>query len=116
MSGLTCTVVPLGEYGLEENIAAIKEKMTARFGRDVIEKKFPPYDWLRLGFSMRQIKGATTVLDVGTGHGQLLNALARSRRFERVVGIEIEEHPLFATFYDGFEHYLMDAEEMTFGD
>ena len=114
---LICRVLSLEDYPLDENIAVVKERMEADFGVDFLTKRLPIYDWTRLAFSLHQIRtDAKTILDVGTGHGQMINALARTGRFERVVGIEIEEHPLFRDYAEGFERQFMDAEEMTFAD
>jgi hypothetical protein len=46
----------------------------------------------------------------------MINALARSRRFERVAGIDVRDYGFFRNFYEGFERHIMDAEEMTFAD
>jgi SAM-dependent methyltransferase len=116
-NSLYCVVISLAEYDIEPSIADIREKMNEHFGKDIIAKRFPFYEWLRLSFAMRQIQtDAKSILDIGTGQGQLINALAHSGRFERVVGIEINEHEHFRVFVEGFERQFMDAEEMTFAD
>ena len=117
MSILNCAVVSLGEYQNDESIAAVKTKMDEHFGADTVDKRFPSYEWGRLSAAMRLITAdARSILDIGTGQGQMINALARSRRFERVAGIDVRNYCFFRNFYEGFERHIMDAEEMTFAD
>lgn len=112
-----CCATSLGDYPLGSSVSHVKKLMEEEFGAEFLAKRLPLYDWSRIAFSISQIMDQSkTILDVGTGNGQTINALAHSGRFERVVGVDIQDYSLFRQYSAGFERRFTDAVEMPFAD
>jgi len=52
-------------------------------------------DYARWSFVLEKIPDNSSILDVGVGVGQFVNAAARSGRFAKVSGLDIRQHPQF---------------------
>jgi SAM-dependent methyltransferase len=109
-------IVYLGERRAGRIVAAVKKQFERKYGRDRVARRFPLYEWRRLGVALDKCRGFGSVLDVGVGQGHFINALAGSGWFERIVGIDVRDYSFFHAFHENFERVIMDAEAMTFGD
>ncbi|HEX2257958.1 MAG TPA: class I SAM-dependent methyltransferase [Afifellaceae bacterium] len=56
------------------------------------------------------------ILEIGAGHGSLLNALACSHAADRIVGIDIRDYNFYCELFPRFQRIMVDAEELTFDD
>jgi len=73
-------------------------------------------DYARWSYVSRLLKHETSLLDVGIGVGQFVNALASRGTFERIVGVDVQRHSLFITLHDGFETEYVSIESLPYED
>ncbi|MEZ5935283.1 MAG: methyltransferase domain-containing protein [Alphaproteobacteria bacterium] len=78
---------------------------------------FRDADWRRINYAVGVIPDdARSALDVGVGAGVLLNHLTMSKRFERVVGIDIERHFNYLNLSNEVDWQQMSVCAMSFPD
>ena len=93
-------ISPLVRATVMENIELIPE-VEAEFDRYFSEysESSPPHtridDYLRWSFVLAEIPEGTSILDIGVGAGQFINAASRSEKFSRIHGIDITRHSKF---------------------
>lgn len=90
--------------------------MRERFGAELVDKRILPYDWARWSIVLDWVRGAESILDIGTAHGTFMNSLACATAANRLVGIDIRDYSLYSELFPGFERFMADAEEMPFAD
>lgn len=90
--------------------------MRSKFGHEKVESRIPVADWARWSYVLERVKGAASLLDVGTAHGTFLNSLACARAAEELTGIDIRNYSLYAELYPGFKRIEADVADMPFGD
>ncbi|MBW2735993.1 MAG: glycosyltransferase, partial [Deltaproteobacteria bacterium] len=73
-------------------------------------------DYARWSEVARRIAHETTLLDVGIGIGQFVNAMAMLATFERIVGVDKEAHSLLLRLRDGFDLDLTSIEMLPYPD
>jgi SAM-dependent methyltransferase len=71
------------------------------------------FDYRRYSIAYERVPKGGSVLDVGVGSGQLVNALAFGNEFDRVCGIDVKQHSKFIRF-DAFELQTMSVTAMSF--
>lgn len=86
---------PFGQRELEVVEARFKEKVPNL----VLDKT----DWARFGFALELMAGSS-VADIGTGHGVMVNAVADSKQFSRVSAFDIRTHSQ-ALIHDAVDYY-----------
>lgn len=75
------------------------------------------FDYRRYALAYERVVPSESVLDVGVGSGQLINALAMGRACQTVYGIDVRWHSRFTRFHEEFELRQMDVAKMdTFVD
>lgn len=84
----------LRQVPLPPELTSVKEQLIERFGPDKVSELVSPYVWARHAVALGLLTGGS-VLDVGAGHGLLLNAAALSGRFDRLVGVDVADFELF---------------------
>lgn len=76
--------------------------------------RFPTDDWQRTAYAWSLINDDKSILEVGSGQGHMVNALALTPR-RRLATIDIKKHSLFER-HGAYEQHVMDATRMTFAD
>lgn len=85
-----------------------------RFG-DERKGLYRDADWRRLQYALSLIPANTrTILDVGVGPGPMLNYLTLSKRFDRVVGIDIRRYGTFLALTPSLDFRIMSVDKMSF--
>ena len=75
------------------------------------------HDYARWSFVLGKIPDGSTILDIGVGVGQFVNAAARTNRFARICGVDINKHSHFLdSEVGGVEMHYVNATELTFED
>jgi hypothetical protein len=101
--------VQLGE--MEPVFAAFRDRLgddgKAHLRRD---------DYARWSFVADMIGEAGSLLDVGVGLGQFVNAMAARGRIDRVVGVDIKPHGKFARLHDGFHMDYVSVGNLPYAD
>ncbi|MFE3827793.1 3' terminal RNA ribose 2'-O-methyltransferase Hen1 [Streptomyces sp. NPDC059092] len=79
-----------------DNAVEVEAPAEAEAGGDVAQAKTPTLAELRRGAILAALRdaGASTVLDLGCGQGQLVQALLKDARFTRVVGVDVSVRAL----------------------
>jgi len=113
---LTAEVYCLSEVDLAPECAEVLERMRSKFDPSTVDTRIPIDDWARWSLVLQWVKGATSILDIGTAHGTFINSLALARAAERIVGVDIRDYSLYSELYPGFERLMVDAEELPFAD
>ena len=73
-------------------------------------------DWIRISFVLNAIYPWGTVLDVGVGAGQFLNALALSQKFRRVAGVDFVRYEKYLELHPAIERMDCSIEELPYAD
>lgn len=73
------------------------------------------YDWNRLFIAYQLVQGES-VLDVGIGNGAFSNILTKSKRFNKVVGIDIRKNSKLVMPEDNYSFYEMSVVNLKFSD
>lgn len=77
---------------------------------------YHPDDWRRVSYVAEQLRPGGAVLDVGVGSGQFLNMLARSGRFDRVVGVDKARFKKFVALEPDMTKLDGDLAALAFAD
>ena len=108
-------MVALDDIPLAEDV----ERVLSEF-RKVYETKSPAHlrrdDYARWSHVSKLVKHETSLLDVGVGLGQFVNAMASRKKFERIVGVDISRHSLFLEVFEGFTMDYSSIESLPYGD
>lgn len=75
-----------------------------------------PVDYRRWTHVFRILPENSTVLDIGVGAGQFVNALARSNRFTQVIGLDVRPHSKFWQRSSDYEVIYADASNIPLED
>lgn len=73
------------------------------------------YDWNRLFIAYQLVRGKS-VLDVGIGNGAFSNILIESKRFDKVVGIDIRKNSKLIMPKENYSFYEMSVVNLKFQD
>ena len=84
------TSVPIRRVPLSPLVASVEADYVERFGPRPDHRGgwYHGDDWARISFVLDALDGGGRFLDVGLGAGQFINAVARTRRYETVVGAD----------------------------
>ena len=75
------------------------------------------HDYARWSYVLGKIPDGSTILDIGVGVGQFVNAAARTNRFARVCGVDISKHSQFLeSEVGGVEMHYVNATDLDFID
>lgn len=77
---------PYVGFGAGE-LARVREN----FERNMPDLVLSDHDWARFGFALELMAG-NTVIDIGAGHGVMVNSLVETRRFRSVSAFDIRTH------------------------
>jgi SAM-dependent methyltransferase len=105
----------LGNSDVGPEMAHVRELMRARSG-EVVDERLPPAEWARWGLALELIRGSKSVLDVGTGQGAFINALAKAAFTETLEGVDIRDYSMYSEFFPGFRRLIADAENLPYQD
>jgi ubiquinone/menaquinone biosynthesis C-methylase UbiE len=104
-------IVDLAAQPEAEPVRRVREHYLATNSR----LRYTPNDWARLSLALARLPGGRAHLDVGVSHGQFLNAVAVSGRYERIVGVDIvSRNPIVMS--DRIELREMSVTELAFAD
>lgn len=106
----------LGDVHIGSECDQVRLHMHDKFGSENVEKRIPRDDWARWSLILEWVKGAPSILDIGTAHGTFLNSLAAAKASERLVGIDIRDYSMYSQIYAGFQRLFADAGDMPFAD
>ncbi len=73
-------------------------------------------DWIRISFVLRAVHPRESVLDVGVGAGQFLNALALSQKFARVAGVDSIKFEKYFELHPAIERMDCSIENLPYAD
>jgi SAM-dependent methyltransferase len=104
------TEVRLSDMQLNYDTGVIKEEYTQRFGMGNSRHGWYRADyWRRFEYVSSLLPEAKSILDVGLNNGVFLNLLIESGRFERIMGIDIMQHPHFTMLFNRQLYEIMYA-------
>jgi SAM-dependent methyltransferase len=88
--GMEVRRVKIRKYPVSALAASVRADYEAKFGEPPADPGgwFHPDDWHRVSYVAEMLRPGRDLLDVGAGAGQFLNMLARSGKFDSVVGID----------------------------
>ena len=118
---LICSRIPLRKFSLDDldpATTAVREAYINRYG-DPPAKPGGWYrddDWIRISFVLENIRPGGTILDVGIGAGQFVNAVAVSERFDSVVGVDTVAFEKYFTIRPIIERRNHSIENLPFAD
>lgn len=108
--------VNLDRQKLNPAIRRIRDEYKKLHGKQSGRGVYSRYDWARVSYAYDLTLPGTSILDVGIGCGQLVNALALSDRFERVAGLDISIHSNFMRLTDDYDIELESVDKLPFDD
>lgn len=97
---------------LQETRAFYLEQYGAKTGTGI----YSSYDWQRIDYVFNLTRKGGAILDVGVGSGQLVNTLARSGHYEKVVGVDIKPNSRFIRMADTFDMLYMSVGQLALPD
>lgn len=106
--------VMLRDVKLPSSLVEVRDRLRAMYGPRV-DELVSRHVWARHAVVMGNIGPAESVLDIGVARGLMLNALALSGRYRRLVGVDVREYELF-TRMGSFVRSVQDARSMRFRD
>lgn len=112
----TANIIYLGNTPIGTECDTVRRLMAEKFGREQVDKRASRNDWARWSIVLDWVRGAKSLLDVGTGQGTFINSLACANAAEKLTGIDIRNYDLYSELFPGFERIMMDAEKMSFPD
>ena len=88
--GMEVRRVKIRKYPVSALAASVRADFKAKFGDPPADPGgwYHPDDWHRVSYVAQMLRPGGDLLDVGAGAGQFLNMLARSGKFDSVVGID----------------------------
>jgi 2-polyprenyl-3-methyl-5-hydroxy-6-metoxy-1,4-benzoquinol methylase len=88
--GMEVRRVKIRKYRVSALAASVRADFKAKFGDPPADPGgwYHPDDWHRVSYVAQMLRPGGDLLDVGAGAGQFLNMLARSGKFDSVVGID----------------------------
>lgn len=109
---------------LNAELKAVIEENNVRLGTKPGMGVYSPSDWARLDYVLTQCltfasahggrEAELSVLDVGIGGGQLVNALALSKAFRVVAGVDVRWHSTLKTMSDHIELHQSSIKSLPF--
>jgi 2-polyprenyl-3-methyl-5-hydroxy-6-metoxy-1,4-benzoquinol methylase len=108
--------VDLQQEKLHPVIDDVRQQYAAAQGSTKGPGIYSKYDWARISYAFNRIGPADSVLEVGIGSGQLINALALSGRFDSVAGLDIAIHSKFIRLAPNYEIQVQSIEDASFAD
>ena len=109
-------IVDLSSIRVEGETAKTRAQYESRYGDKPGKGVYSRHDWARISYVLHCLEKGGAVLDVGVGSGQLINTLAASGEFERVVGIDVTTHTKFIRLSDSYELQRMNVADLSFDD
>ncbi|WP_374273796.1 class I SAM-dependent methyltransferase [Brevundimonas sp.] len=86
-------IVQLSSVAMTPMALKIRAQRDARWGEAVARKNFPDYEWQRLSYVGRRLKGSPSLLEVGPGRGFLSRMIAKGGRYARHEVVDVAEAP-----------------------
>ncbi len=90
---LRASIVQLSSVRMTPMALKMRAEREARWGEAVARKNFPDYEWQRLSFIGRRLKGSPSLLEVGPGRGFLSRMIAKGGRYPRQEVVDITPAP-----------------------
>ena len=113
------TGVSLSDVKLNACTTEVKERYMERFGEGNSRHGWFREDlWRRIEYVSSLLPEAKIILDIGIHSGAFLNLLIATNRFQRILGIDIIQHPNFTMLSDSKLYEIMYASvaELPFAD
>lgn len=107
-------IVQLSAVDLNPFAKKEREREVALRGEEEHRKSFQNNDWQRLSYVMNRIRRGRVCLEVGPGRAYLSNMIARSKKFERLVAVDVV--PKAARMRESVEFMDMNVRDLTFED
>lgn len=111
----------LENYKIIDEVIDVKKKFEEEYKKRYEKKKIPSLyrtsDWARISFCFEYLLDTnkiTSVLDVGSGPGALLNLLHKSTKFYPTTGIDIRHYSKLIKLYENIDLRIMDVGKMSF--
>lgn len=90
---LRAGVVELSTVNLTPMARRMRAERIARYGEEKARRGFQDYDWQRLSYVGRRLKGAPSILEVGPGRGFLSRMIAKGGKYPRQVAVDVVDPP-----------------------
>jgi SAM-dependent methyltransferase len=112
------TRLPLRRVEPDPVTERVETAYVERFGADPANRGgwYRPDDWARISFVLGALRPGGSILDVGVGAGQFVNALALSGRFDRVVGTDPTLFGKYFEMDETIERHSHGVEDLPYGD
>lgn len=111
----------LENYKIIDEVIDVKKKFEEEYKKRYENQKTPRLysksDWARISFCFEyllDINKVSSVLDVGSGPGALLNLLHQSTKFYPTTGIDIRQYTKLVKLYENIDLRIMDVTKMSF--
>src|SRR5687768_11940779 len=85
-------VVSLPDEQLSAVVAQSRARAIARFGEERLSKRYTENEWKRNSFIIRRLKAGRRILDAGAAQGFLAHSLCRTKKYDEVHGIGVENY------------------------
>lgn len=110
--------IDIRTYSVNEVAESVRADYERAFGDPPAEPGgwFHHDDWHRVSYVLDVLREGQNVLDVGAGAGQFLNMLARSGKFETVVGIDKARFKKYTEFEPGLTKLDGDIGALQYDD
>lgn len=112
----TQQIIDLQQEKLHPVVDNVRRHYAAAQGSNKGPGIYSKHDWARISYAFNRIEPAESVLEVGIGSGQLINALALSGRFDCVAGLDIAIHSKFMRLSPSYEIRLESIDSASFAD
>ena len=86
---LTASAVQLSLVRLTPAARRLRARREARMGQEAATLKFPDYEWRRISYVARRLKGGPSLLEVGPGKGYLSRMIAKGGLYPRQEVVDI---------------------------
>ncbi|MEQ8842929.1 MAG: class I SAM-dependent methyltransferase [Acidimicrobiales bacterium] len=110
--------VRLRSIDVSEPVAAVRRRYEAAFGVDPEDRGgwYHDDDWRRISFVLDRVGSGERLLDVGTGAGQFVNAVAQSGRFAEIHGADPHRFSKYLDLFDAVNAVRVGIDKLPFPD